>query len=329
MIYWGNLSQIWLFLPIVLIVYLLIICAAKFKFELVKLLAKHDVVTFARYNLNLKIKLILWATILICLLVAVLAPQWGEHEQLVPQVGRNVVIALDISKSMLAEDFKPNRLDFAKNKIKKLISSLAGDRIGLVLFAGDAIVMCPLTRDREVLLAFLDDASVQTISNGMTNLTSAITLATSMVQQANDGATNLLTIFTDGEDFSSGWQEAANLAKQVGIHIFTIGVASVNGAPVPDIDLATGAQLGFIKDQKGQVVISKLNQDLLQIIAQQCGGDSIIAQVDQDHDLKEIKDWISNFERHRLSDQKMVIKAEKYYYFGALAFILLLIEWLL
>lgn len=329
MIHWGNLAQLWLFLPIVLVIYLLIIFLTKFRLGLSKLLSKQGLDQVFKYSFKLKIKLVLWGIILTGLLIAVLAPQWGEYEQLVPQAGRNVVIALDVSKSMLAEDFKPSRLAFAKDKIKKLVSNLAGDRIGLILFAGDAIVMCPLTRDREILLAFLDDASVQTISGGMTNLTSAIYAATKMVQQANDGATNLLTIFTDGEDFAGGLQDAGNLAKELGIHIFTIGVASANGAPIPDLDLATGKQLGFIKDKQGQIVISKLNQDILQTVARQCGGSSVVAQVAHDHDLKEITDWITNFERHKLSDQQLVIKAEKYYYFGVPALILLLVEWLL
>ena len=328
MIYWGNLAGIWLLLPVV-ICYLLILFSSKLKFNLIKILSGSGAHNFVSYLVRLKIKLILWAVILIGLLIAFLAPQWGEYEQLVPQAGRNVVIALDVSKSMLAEDFKPNRLECAKQKIKKLIQSLVGERVGLILFAGDAVVMCPLTRDRDLLLTFLDDATVQTFSSGMTNLTSAITVATKMVQSANDGGTNLLAIFTDGEDFTGGLPAAGKLAKEAGIQIFTIGVATINGAPIPNLDLQTGKQIGFIKDKQGQVVISKLNQALLQEVAQACEGKSIVAQVDQDYDINEIVDWIANFERHKLSDQLLTIRAERYYYFSGLAFILLLIEWLL
>lgn len=328
MIHWGNLTGIWLLLPI-LICYLLILRVGKLRFNLVRTLSNNCLKEFTRYSFKLKIKLILWFFILLALLVAFLAPQWGQYEQLVPQAGRNVVIALDISKSMLAEDFKPNRLMFAKNKIKKLVQNLAGERVGLIVFASDAVVMCPLTRDRDLLLTFLEDTTVQTISSGMTNLTSAIVAASKMVQSANDGSTNLLTIFTDGEDFSGGLQAAGQLAKEAGIQIFTVGVATVNGAPIPNLDLQSAQSNGFLKDKHGKVVISKLNQAVLQEVAQACGGKSMEAQLQSDRDIEQILDWVANFEKHKLSEKSLTLQAEKYYYFASVAFILLLIEWLL
>jgi len=323
---WGNWNGIWLVLPLT-VGYLLVAANYKFKFNLLdRLFSNHA--NYFKYQKKLKIKLVLWFLALLALLIAFMAPQWGESEQLAPQAGRNIVIALDVSKSMLAEDFKSNRLNFAKIKIKKLVQKLAGDRIGLILFAGDALVMCPLTRDRELLLTFLDDAGTQTISSGTTNLASAILTATKMVEQSNDGSTNLLVIFTDGEDFAGNTQVAGQAAQDAGIKIFAVGVASLQGAPIPDFD-GNGKTIGFIKDKQGSVVISKLNQEVLEQTVSKCGGHSMIAQAEHDDDLNKIINWVANFERHKIADKLLTVKIERYYYFAAWALLMLLIEWLL
>ena len=327
MISWGNLVGVWLLWP-TLIGCMLAVCIYCQRNRLVKLLLNYGSLGFGNYQRKLKIRLVLWCGALLSLWVAFLAPQWGQSVQQFPQKSRNIVVALDISKSMLAQDFKPNRLVFAKNKIKKLIHNLAGDRVGLILFAGEAFVMCPLTKDQDLLLTFLEDAQAQTISNGATNLTRAIEVAVKMVKQTDASATNLLTIFTDGEDFSHGIEEASQLAKSAGVHIFTLGVATLQGAPIPQFDL-DGKQAGFIKDKQGAVVISRLNQTLLNAISTKCGGDYVMAAADCDTDLEKVADWVVRFERKQNGEKTLIMKEEKYYYFTAFALILLFLEWLL
>jgi Ca-activated chloride channel family protein len=325
---WGNLSGIWLLGP-VFIGCALVVLIAKFKNYLLDVLAKSGAVKLSRGGLGIiKLRALLWLLALVGLLIAFLAPQWGESSQLAPQKGRDIVVAVDVSKSMLAQDFKPNRLLFAKGKIKKLINSLYGDRVGLILFSGDAFVMCPLTRDKDILLAFLDDAQVETISGGTTNTAKAIEVAVKMMKQVGGSATKLLTIFTDGEDFSQGLAAAGDLAKKEGLHIFTIGVATTKGAPIPNVDL-NGAKDGFVKNKQGVVVISKLNRKLLRDISVKCGGDYVEAVSSDDSDMQEVVNFITKFERKQITAKVLSVQAEKYYYFAALSLVLLLIEWIL
>jgi Ca-activated chloride channel family protein len=324
---WGNLAGCWLLVPILASVFLLLFLVLA-RIKLANYLMGVGLNNFDKYKGRLKIKLVLWIATLVLLFIAFLAPKWGEQNKLIAQNGRNVIIALDVSKSMLGQDLHPNRLDFAKNKIKKLVAQMAGSQIGLVLFAGDAFVLCPLTRDRDLLLTFLDDVSVQNISSGTTNLASAMTSAVRMVKQAGGAGTNLLVFFTDGEDFAQNLGPAQQAAKEIDLHIFTFGVASLQGAPIPDLD-QDGKQLGFIKDQQNKIVISKLNQDLLLDLADKCGGQFVLATTSNDTDLASLRTWVEQFERHQFMDQQLVTKPEKYYYFAGLAFILFLLEWLL
>ncbi len=141
-------------------------------------------------------------------------------------------------------------------------------------------------------------------------------------------ATNLLAIFTDGEDFSQGLSQAGQAAQQAGVRIFTFGMASLHGAPIPELD-AQGQAIGFIKNAQGETVISRLNQTLLQTIAQQCGGQSVIVSAQGDGDLAQMLAWVNQFEQNSFADQQLVLQDPKYYYFVILALISLLIEWLL
>ena len=150
---WGNLAGCWLLVPILASVFLLLFLVLS-RIKLANYLMGVGLNNFDKYKGRLKIKLVLWIATLVLLCIAFLAPKWGEQNKLIAQNGRNVIIALDVSKSMLGQDLHPNRLDFAKNKIKKLVAQMAGNQIGLVLFAGDAFVLCPLTRDRDLLLTF-------------------------------------------------------------------------------------------------------------------------------------------------------------------------------
>lgn len=327
MINFGQLTNLWLILPMLLGV-ILLASLVRLRFKLVSILAGNSFPDLAKYKFRTKLKLVLWLIAFGAIFVACLAPQWGEPYQLSSQTGRNIVIALDVSKSMLAQDLKPNRLEFAKNKIKKLITLLAGEQVGLLLFAGDAIVVCPLTRDQDLLELFLDEIDLHTVSSGTTNLAKAITTATKMFVQGGQQQTNLLAIFTDGEDFSQDLTQAGGMAQQAGVQIFTFGVATQQGAPIPELDLS-GKLAGFIKNDQGEVVVSRLNQALLQDIAIKAGGQSVVVQAEQDSDLQQMLNWVTQFERHNLADQNLKLRPEKYYYFAALALFCLLIEWIL
>lgn len=327
MIGWGNLAGMWLILPMAVGGFLVTVLNLR-RAKLRRLLAGGNRENLSKSERYLFLRSWLLCAGLVSLLIAFLSPQWGESEQLIPQAGRDIVVAIDVSKSMLAQDFKPNRFEFSKAKIKKLVKSLAGDRIGLILFAADAVVICPITRDQDLLTAFLEDATVQTLSGGTTNLARAIEVAVKMMERVEGAKTKLLAIFTDGEDFSQGLEASGKLAHEAGVRILTFGVATSQGAPIPQFDLQ-GQSDGFVTDQDGSVVISRLNQSLLQDVANRCGGKYLAADANEDQDLSQAVAWVESFERHGVSDKILHLKAEKYYYFGLLAFILLMIEWLL
>ena len=273
------------------------------------------------------IKIILFWLGMLFLFIALLRPQWDKKEEIVEQEGRDLLIALDISRSMLAQDEKPNRLEFAKEKIKKLLYNLSCERVGLILFSGATIVQCPLTTDYSAFFMFLDQIDVETISDGTTSIDQAIRQAIAVYDLMSEKKTKLVCLFTDGEDFSknlSGIKE--NAAKQ-GLSIVTFGIGSENGAPVPIID-KDGKQIGFEKNNDGSVVMSKLNEGILKNLSKQTGG-AYIHAIQSDADIKEMIKLVESFEKDKFDDKSFGRLQEKYYYFVFISFICFVLEWLL
>ena len=261
------------------------------------------------------------------LTIALLRPQWNLKNQIVEQQGRDILIAIDISRSMLAQDVKPNRLEFAKEKIKKLLFNLSCDRVGLMLFSGTTTVQCPLTTDYPTFFMFLDQLDVETISSSTTALDNAVVEAVKVFSSMADRTSKIFCLFTDGEDFSDNLAEVKNQAVQAGVSIFTIGVGSRHGAPIPIIN-NRGEQIGLEKDETGSIVMSQLNEDLLKDLSEKCGGKYIHA-VDSEDDIKELITLVKAFEMSQLEDKKVNRLEEQYPYFVAISFICLLLEWIL
>jgi Ca-activated chloride channel family protein len=259
--------------------------------------------------------------------VALLRPQWDLKDQTVEQHGRDILIAVDISRSMLAQDIKPNRLEFAKEKIKRLLYNLSCDRVGLMLFAGTTTVQCPLTNDYSTFFMFLDQLDVETISSSTTALDNAIAEAVNVFDRMPERKSKIFCLFTDGEDFSDNLAAVKDQAAAAGVSIFTIGVGSEHGAPIPVLD-NRGVQIGLEKDETGAVVMSQLNESVLQDLAEQCGGKYIHA-VESEEDVKELIALVEKFEADRLADKKINRLEEQYPYFVAIGFICLLLEWIL
>lgn len=274
------------------------------------------------------IKLLLLCVGLFFLFVALLAPQWNEREELVEQKGRDVLIALDVSRSMLAEDIKPNRLAFAKAKIKDLISHLNSERVGLILFAGDAFVHCPLTQDIHAFGQFLDQVDANTISSGTTYLDKALSRAVQVYESMPKRDHSLVIAFTDGEDYSASLDSIKTRASKLGIHVFTVGVGTVEGAPVPVID-KEGKKVGYEKEASGQVVISRLHEPVLDSLARDVGGVYVHATPDSDADIEQIVRQVTQFEKEAFDHTQVSSLEEKYYYFVGISFVCFLLEWLL
>jgi len=213
---------------------------------------------------------------------ALTRPQWGFHWEDIKRVGVDIMVAIDVSESMLAEDVKPSRLERAKREVYDLIQMMEGDRIGLIAFAGTSFVQCPLTLDYGACKMFLDYIEPDLIPVPGTALADAIRNAIKSFN-TKERKSKVLILITDGEDHEGAPLEAAREAKQEGIKIFTIGVGQDGGAPIP---LRDGSG-GFKKDRRGDMIITHLDEATLQKIALETEG-SYVRSVTGDMDLDKI-----------------------------------------
>lgn len=206
--------------------------------------------------------------VLALLVLALAGPKWGFHWEEVHREGIDVVVAIDTSRSMLAEDVKPNRLERAKLAIEDLVKQLRGDRIGLVAFAGSAFVQCPLTLDYQAFAESLHAINIGIIPKGGTALAEAITTGIEAFE-GHEGKHTALVLITDGEDHEGKFEDAAQKAAEKGIKIYTIGIGTTDGDLIP---LTVNGQQMFLKDRRGQVVKSRLDDEALKKIATTTGG---------------------------------------------------------
>ena len=216
------------------------------------------------------LKLYRWKAIFLMaaflLMVAALSrPQWGYHIRPVKRHGLDIMVVVDVSKSMLTQDVLPSRLERTRLAIKDLVMKLNGsDHIGLIAFAGDAMLMCPLTYDYNGFLLSLDDLNVDSIPRGGTNIAQAIDESVKAYQGMTD-PDKAVILLTDGEEEEGNALEAARKAKEKGVRIFTVGVGSREGDLIQVTN--TDGQTEFLKDPNGDVVKSHLNENLLAQIA--------------------------------------------------------------
>ena len=215
------------------------------------------------------IKAIIFIFALSLCVLSLMRPQWGFKWQEVKRKGLDILIAIDTSKSMLATDVKPNRLERSKLAVRDLVKKLKGDRIGLIAFAGTAYLQCPLTIDYGGFLLALNDISASTIPRGGTSISSAISVALKGkgVHPKEDKA---LIIITDGEDHEGDPEKTAQKANTEGVRIFCVGIGTKEGDLIQVVD-EYGKRV-FLKDEAGNMVKSRLNEDALRKIAFITGG---------------------------------------------------------
>lgn len=210
----------------------------------------------------------------LCLFAVALAqPQCGSRTELARRRGIDLVVAVDASKSMLARDVAPDRLDRAKLELNALLDSLKGDRVGIVAFAGDAYVQCPLTSDYAAAKLFLKAVDPDQMQQGGTNIGAALALAQSMLESADRGAKDrVVVLLSDGEDLSGEEMEAAESLHAAGIKVYAVGIGSDAGEPIPELG-KSGEVLGYKKDSQGNTVLSRLDRAGLEAVAQLTGGE--------------------------------------------------------
>lgn len=257
------------------------------------------------------------------MIVALAGPQWGARAVMLQRRGLDIVVALDVSRSMLAEDVKPNRLQRAKREISAVLDRLKGDRIGIVVFSGDAFVQCPLTLDASAARMLLDATGINSGGRPGTAVSEAIEEATRMYEEG-EKQFKVMILVTDGEGTEGDALAAAQDASALGVRIYTVGVGTPQGEPIPDFD-ERGNQTGFKKDEGGQIVLSKLDEVTLQKVALATNGRYFRAGPSQ-MELDALFDELSTLEKKEMEGRLFTEFEQRFHYFLLPAFLLLALE---
>jgi len=251
------------------------------------------------------LKIVLLCLAFLCLSIALVNPKIGTKLETVKREGVDIVFAVDVSKSMLAEDIAPNRLEKAKQLVTQIVNNLASDRVGIIAYAGKAFPQLPITTDYASAKMFLNNMNTDMLSSQGTAINEAIKLATTYFDD-EEQTNRVLIIISDGEDHSEAAIDVAEQASEEGIRIFTIGVGDVKGGPIPL--KRNGVVVSYKKDNQGETVITKLNEDTLKGIAQEANGAYINGKITNDvvENIREILNQMdkTEFEAKQFADFK-------------------------
>lgn len=277
------------------------------------------------YKGRRSLKGLLLLSSLAMMILALAGPRWGSHYQEVRRKGVDIMMVVDVSRSMLVEDIKPSRLERARREIVDFLKVVQGDRVGLVAFSGTAFVQCPLTLDYRALEMFLSALDPDLIPVPGTDLGTAIETAMSSFDPKSE-TDKVLLLITDGEDNEGRGLEAAGKAASQGVKIFVFGMGEASGGPVP----AEDGKGGFKKDKEGRLVLSRLEEEGLRRIASTTGGTYVRAVAgDLDLDILYFEGIRSRTEAQTLKSGKIKVHEERFSLFLLGALFLLLLEGLI
>ncbi len=285
-----------------------------------------------RLTSHLRWDLAMWARLLpvVALGLLVLAaarPQRGSKVVEATRKGVDVIVCLDVSESMMAEDLRPSRLERARHEIARLIDLLKGDRLGLVAFAGAAFVQCPLTLDYAAAKMFLEYMTPDLIPEPGTDLGEAISVAVRAFGEDEQSAgTRALVLISDGEDHGQGLEAALEKAQRARVRIFAVGIGSEEGEPIPVYDEA-GNFKGHKRDRQGKVVLTRLDEESLKRAAAATGG--LYVRAGASLGLERVAAEIEKMEKRELKGGLRILYEDRYAYFVWPALLLLAIEWVL
>lgn len=256
---------------------------------------------------------------LVFLILALMEPQWGTKEEEVTLKGADLMLVLDVSNSMLAQDLKPSRMERMKRKLRDLLQMLAGDRVGLIAFAGRSFLLSPLTIDYGTLEMFVDELSPNTIPVQGTDLSGALSLAVKAMSDKESA--KAILVFSDGEDFSEKLDKMIETLKEKKIKVFALGFGTPEGAPIPE----PGG--GFKTNPEGEMVVSKLKEEALKDLALETGG-AYVRTVSGDEDLRQlyVKGVRGALELSELKAARKQVWESRFYWPLGLALVFLALE---
>jgi Ca-activated chloride channel family protein len=268
-----------------------------------------------------RIKFTILSLAFVFIIIGLANPQIGSKLEEMKRKGVEIIVALDVSNSMLAEDIKPNRLDRAKRTVSQLIDKLHGDKVGLIVFAGKAYVQMPTTTDYRAAKMFLSSISPGIVPVQGTAVGEAIDLGLKSFTKDNE-KNKVLLVITDGENHEDNAIKKAEEAASKGVNIFTIGMGLPKGTPIPVVDRL--GRKDYRRDKNGEVVITKLNENFLQEIAATANGSYIPATR-----LDDLIDEFQKMDQQEFESKIYSDYEDRFQYFFGFAFILLLIEWII
>lgn len=256
----------------------------------------------------------------VLLIVAAARPQYGQKENTVKRQGIEVMVALDISNSMLAEDVAPNRIDRAKQMLSKMIDNMVDDKVGLVVFAGEAFTQLPITCDYVSAKMFLNTITPNLIQTQGTAIGTALQTAISSFGSLESEAGRAIVLITDGENHEDDAIAAAKQAHELGMQVFVIGIGKPEGVPIPK----PGTN-DYFKDRSGQVVVSKLNEEMCQQIAE--AGSGVYVRCDNTNTaMRALQQELDRIATTELETTVYADYNEQYQSFALIALLLLMIE---
>lgn len=258
------------------------------------------------------------------LILALVNPKMGTKMEKVKRQGIDIVFAIDVSKSMLAEDVAPNRLEKSKQIVSQLINQLGSDRIGIIAYSGSAFPVLPMTSDYAVAKMFLQTMNPGMISSQGTSIDQAIDLAANNFFDKKDKTNKLLVIISDGEDHSDNAQNAAEDAQKIGLKIITVGVGTENGGPIPL--KRNGVVESFQKDQDNQVVITKRNASVLAAIAKSTKGGGYVDGNSTKTVLDYVKKVLDNTQKTEFEGTMMANYKSQFQWFLGFGFFCLFLD---
>ncbi len=257
--------------------------------------------------------------------IALVNPKIGTKLETVKRSGVDIVFAVDVSKSMLAEDVAPNRLDKAKQLVTQIINNLASDRVGIIAYAGKAFPQLPITTDYASAKMFLQNMNTDMLSSQGTAINEAIELAKTYYDD-EEQTNRVLIIISDGEDHSDIATNVAEEASEEGIRIFTIGVGDEKGGPIPI--KRNGVVLNYKKDNQGETVITRLNEDTLKEIAKEANG-AYINGKNTNEVVDSIRDILNKMDKTEFEAKEFADFKDQYQWFLAFGIFLLAFDVLL
>ncbi|HLA56470.1 MAG TPA: VWA domain-containing protein [Flavobacterium sp.] len=256
------------------------------------------------------------------LVFALVNPKIGTKMETVKREGIDIVFAVDVSKSMLAEDVAPSRLEKTKQVVSQIINQLGSDRIGIVAYAGSAFPVLPITTDYSAAKMYLQSMNTGMVSSYGTSLDEAIEMATGYFDK-DSKTSKLIIMISDGEDHSEGAESAADEARKAGVKIITIGIGTEKGGPIPL--RRNGVVESFQRDNENQVVVTKLNEQTLQTIGKSTKGGYV-----NGNNTKEVLDYVKhaldNIEKTEFESTQMADFESQFQWFLGIAFALLLLD---